>query len=86
MNKIISSYVFNKNNNGKTFYKLIDVSMIHNGYNFFKRLNVDKNDFNDEECGPNGIYFCSEHHLDQWICTQICSCRYDDGKYNIGRG
>ncbi len=50
------------------YYKLIDSSMINNNFQFVNGLNVDKNNFNLSECGPNGIYFCMNmHDINSWI-------------------
>jgi hypothetical protein len=69
MNEIISGSEFNAIYNNKIYYKLVSISMIHNGYKFEKGLNIDKNEFNNIECGPNGIYFCFGHFIDIWIDT-----------------
>lgn len=64
--QIIVGKEFN-NNNQTRYVKLLQKNMIHNGYRFIIGLNEDKN-FNEEnECGPNGLYFCKYEHIIEWL-------------------
>jgi hypothetical protein len=71
MNKIITGSEFNAVNNDTILYKLVRISMIHHDFKFVKGLNIDTNEFNDTEYGPNGIHFCFCDHIGEWINLYI---------------
>jgi hypothetical protein len=48
--------------------KLTNESCIHNEFEFKEGLNVDINAFQyDQECGPDGLYFCTERDTEYWL-------------------
>lgn len=48
--------------------KLTNESCCHNGFEFKEGLNEDVNAFNyAEECGPDGLYFCTERDSERWF-------------------
>lgn len=56
--KEVSGKQLNEANEYKTFYKFIDESKIHNGYEFKTGLNIDTNEFSPTgSCSEGGIYF-----------------------------
>jgi hypothetical protein len=64
----ISGYHFNQMFQNCSLVKLTNASSCHNGFQFVEGLNVDTNDFKyDEECGPDGLYFCRESDAENWF-------------------
>jgi len=65
MSRTLSGEKFNEMYNGRRFYKFLNNNLDHNGYIYRLGLNVDVNEFSNEECCEGGLCFCSDqqYHL-----------------------
>jgi len=64
----ISGNTFNNIFGSVRMYKLTNEQCVHNGLTLMEGMNVDNNKFDyKNKCGPDGIYFCSENDVTQWV-------------------
>jgi len=64
----ISGTTFNNIFGNVKIFKLTNEKCIHNGLTLMEGMNVDENKFDyKNKCGPDGIYFCSENDVTQWV-------------------
>jgi hypothetical protein len=64
----VSGAQFNQMFNNCSLVKLTNATSCHNGFQFVEGVNVDSNEFKyDEECGPDGLYFCRQKDAENWF-------------------
>lgn len=64
----VPGWYFNEMYANCSVVKLTNASACHNGFQFVEGLNQDTNEFKyDEECGPDGLYFCREQDAENWF-------------------
>lgn len=64
----VPGWYFNEMYTNCKIIKMTNDSGIHNGFHFVEGLNIDVNSFKyDEECGPDGLYFCREADAENWF-------------------